>query len=344
MRRRKLLSLAVLCLLIFFLLLWWIKPDPDPVAEKSTALSEAVQEVETESTVSVPDVPIQRTAYTLAAVTQLAQADPGRAFYEVFRAPVDFWGKVVDEKGNPVAGARIEYSLMDHPEQGGKQSLGTSDAMGLFSLTGKEAANLYVKVSKEGYYELPESARSLNYYRRGKEDAKLPTKDNPAIFVLKKKGDGAALISVPSKYIGLKNGGAPTAIDLQKGKVATPEAGDLLVECWVDGKDGDSQWNWKYRVTIPGGGIAKRPDVFSFEAPQNGYQPSIEGSTKVDPASWSDTASGDYFIKLKNGTYARASLTILGRHQPTIDLGSIYLNPEPGNRNLEYDPAKRIKP
>jgi len=342
MKKRYSIGIGILLLLLGLFLWWTGRQDRQP-----TVALEKAQPVQ-QSTVShpvtvAPTVPVSQDAYTLAAVTQLAQTDKLAAWYEMFHAPIDFWGKVVDEKGNPVVGAHVEYNVTDHPEQDGKPVTDTSDANGSFFLTGREGANLYIKVSKEGYYELPESARSLDYYRRGKADANLPTKDDPTIFVLKKKGGGAALIKVPSKYLALKGNGVANGIDLRKPKIVPGGQGDLVVECWVEGKEGDGQWNWRCRISAPGGGLIQRSDAFAFEAPAIEYKPSVEMTMQVNPNQWSETFSGDYYIKLSNGNYARAVLAVYARHQPALDISSTFINPA-GSRNLEYDKAQQIKP
>jgi hypothetical protein len=56
---------------------------------------------------------------------------------------------------------------------------------------------------------------------------------------------------------------------------------------------------------------------------------------------WNDSQSRAYFLTLANGTYARIDFTMAAGGDHFFSITS-YLNPKPGHRNLEYDPAKQI--
>ena len=116
-------------------------------------------------------------------------------------SPIDFWGKVLDEKGNPVAGAEIVISVEDklssppNHENSRTDYHEISDASGLFSLRGKRGAGLRVKVAAVGYTAAYNektrqdmSVVELIYY--GKNDNMhhaRPTEGAPTVFVLRKK-------------------------------------------------------------------------------------------------------------------------------------------------------------
>src|SRR5262245_56403895 len=65
-----------------------------------------------------------------------------------WQAPIEFYGKVVDEHTNPVASATVNFHWVETPtEDGNKTSATQSDAAGLFSLTGARGPSLTVSVS-----------------------------------------------------------------------------------------------------------------------------------------------------------------------------------------------------
>src|SRR5205814_8129094 len=93
---------------------------------------------------------------------------------------------------------------------------------------------------------------------------------------------------------------------------------------------------------VPNGGIQVRTDSFNFEAPETGYHDHEEISMAADTPRWSPQGSGDYFVKLNTNVYARVTLQVLTNGDRFITVVS-YLNPEPGSRNLEFDPKKQVR-
>jgi hypothetical protein len=69
-----------------------------------------------------------------------------------WKQPIDFFGKVVEEKGQPVQGALIKMIGTDLSATGNFIETRVSDASGLFALTGGTGKFLSVEVGKDGYY------------------------------------------------------------------------------------------------------------------------------------------------------------------------------------------------
>jgi hypothetical protein len=70
-----------------------------------------------------------------------------------WQRPIEFYGRVVEENTNPVAGASITFGWSELPTQEAARKTTTmSDANGLFSLHGERGPALDVWVGKEGYY------------------------------------------------------------------------------------------------------------------------------------------------------------------------------------------------
>ena len=107
-------------------------------------------------------------------------------------------------------------------------------------------------------------------------------------------------------------------------------------------KDAAGRFDWKCRMTVPGGGALQRGGEFDFQAPEGGYERSIEvDMPRTLGEKWQRIKTLDYFLKLKDGSFARATLTMYAGHNNFLVLDS-YVNPKPGDRNLEYDPNQRI--
>jgi hypothetical protein len=252
--------------------------------------------------------------------------------------PIQFYGKVVDEAGNGVSDAEVQISFNDHLGAGNSKSQAFTDANGLFSASG-HGLGLAVSVSKEGYYHLPQSNGSFGYAKGAGGQTPHSNPNDPALFVLRKMRNPVSLIHIADKDTKLPKNGAPIELSLTTGKLAPTGQGDIEVEAWII--DGDSNANsnrpydWRCRISVPGGGLIQRTGQFDFEAPETGYQPADEIEMPATlGAAWRSQASRDYFVKLASGQFARVEFTMTagGQHFFTI---TSYLNPTVGDRNLE---------
>lgn len=260
---------------------------------------------------------------------------------EAFGAPIEFYGKVIDDRGAPVDGATIYYSVADQYFGDSSKYTGTSDSDGSFTISGVKGAGVYVEVSKEGYYRVTEkSYASFGYgVPSGRQP---PSKDNPAIFVLRKKGIAEPLVYVSSRQYKVPRDGTPFEIDLRTGRQAGAGAGDVKVERWVSdqNKDAAGRFDWKCRISVPGGGLIEKTELFDFDAPENGYTEAVEiDMPKTLGSNWQRTKRVEYFLKLRDGPFARVVLTMHAGHNNFLVMES-FVNPS-GSRHMEYDPSKQ---
>jgi hypothetical protein len=258
-----------------------------------------------------------------------------------YSSPIVFFGKVIDRDGHPVANAKIHYSVADKYFRSDSKYEAMSDDSGLFSIRDVAGAGIWVNATKEGYEGTDHSGASFGY---GVPTANSPpSQQSPAIFVLRKKGPGESLIKISSRQFAVPKSGDPVGVNLSKGKATRGSDAQIQVESWVnDGvRDERGRFDWRCRVIVPDGGLVER-DKNNFEAPENGFGPSEEFSISKLQKDWSDRVEREYFLKLKDGTYARVKFQMMaGGHYNFFVLES-YVNPS-GSRNLEYDPAKEIK-
>jgi hypothetical protein len=103
-------------------------------------------------------------------------------------------------------------------------------------------------------------------------------------------------------------------------------------------------FDWKLTISVPQGGLVEREDALDFEAPISEYQPGreIQMSAAIGQPKWKSHFGGEFFVRLPSGRYGRFRLN-LSAEKGRCEIES-YLNPQPGSRNLEYDPSKEIKP
>jgi len=338
-RRRITLVLATAFLL---LCLWWLirAPQQEPTGQSSATTSTPSESNAAEAQTS-PTPPEQ--AAQLKEAADLVE--------KIFASPIDFYGRVVDQNGNPVPFADVGYTAADKFNASGTNYTGQADAQGYFQITGIQGAALAVAVRKAGYYFLnetdkssPSSAATFGYsmgpdsYRRVP-----PTKENPAVFVLHKMGETVPLILVENRSFRIPRDGTPVMVDLLTGKESA--SGQLQVEAWTSDKlqDGTRFHDWKCRVSIIGGGLIERTEQFDFIAPAEGYEPFDEVAYSRDDRPWNHRFSKEYFVRFADNSYGRIKFWFTTGGTHFFEVESL-INPAPGDRNLEFDPKKAIKP
>lgn len=272
------------------------------------------------------------------------------ALTEAVLQPMQLYGLVVDQEGNPVPGASVSYSVSNKLTDmgvGNTRGETLSGADGRFKVS-ERGMGISVRVSKEGYYQIlgddpRASARGFyNGDNPGKSHNLLPPSSSPAVFVLRKVGNAVPLVQFTSGSIMLAKDGTPTEISLATGKKTPVGKGDLRVEAWTNDQapNAKGRYDWRCRVTVPGGGLTEAKGSFAFEAPEDGYTQSVELGEKADQPRWLGDAERQFFVRLADGRHARIKFVMVaaGAHYFLIESA---LNPEPGSRNLEAAPTPK---
>jgi hypothetical protein len=271
---------------------------------------------------------------------------------DIFTTPIEFYGKVVDQHGNAVEGADVEFSVSDDPTLSGRRNVQhrTTDALGLFEITGIRGIAIYVSASKPGYYKVYDnpgsvgqdaSQRSFNYSKGKGPGLHQPDKSNAAVLVLHKSDNSEPLIHQPKEAWAVSNDGKPRRIPLSPKLPNGPHS--IFVECLLDEKQKNSKghYPWKIKLSVPNGELALRKGRLEFEAPTEGYSPSVEYNMPTTPADarWSDIVIGSYFVHFHDGHFGRFDFRFTAYRDSDIDFES-HLNPKVGSRNLAADPNK----
>lgn len=284
-----------------------------------------------------PSAFVSNTNATIPSEEEIKQRDEQK-WKEIFRTSIEIYGKVVDENGNPIPSAIVEININDRPFTSGSNYTKTTDEKGLFSIFGVNGIAFSATASKKGYYTTDESIKKRNVVTPTKSDAPQSLKNRPIILVLRKQGNPLSLIFTSSRQFDVPKTGQPLSIDLTTGRT---NQGHLQVASWI-GNSSQQPFDWRYQLSILGGGLIERKGQFDFEAPSEGYQESIEINMPATAQRWSSDVNKDYFAKLPDGRYARFSINFYPGKRNFIVLES-YVNFTPGDRNLEYDPNKAVK-
>ena len=341
-KKPKILFIGLLVAVLLLGIWYYFAALRVPVAVKAP-----VSPSKASSSFSVPHEPItvnpaNNTPMTPQQMRAAADAEANREksiWNFAFMTPIAFYGKVVDEKGNPIEGAKAVLSPADAMMGGNHEYERTTDENGLFSIF-THGLGLAVDVSKKGYYTLQESSGTFGYAKGSGAQPPHNDPNNPAIFILKKMGETEPLIM--AHYQGkIEKDGTPVQMNLTTGHTYHEANPDIQIRSWVKDQDPTKAFDWNCEIDVLGGGgiQAEKGGPFDFTAPVGGYQPSATIAMPAANPQWRSSQDRKYFLKLANGTYARIDFAIGAGGYNTIEISS-YLNPSSGHRNLEYSPKQ----
>jgi len=255
-----------------------------------------------------------------------------------WKMPIEFYGKVVDEKEQPIEGAKFDIVGTDASPTGNFYRTLISDANGMVSLNGLRGKQFGVLVSKDGYYTPQNNRRSFEYAAFFNPDYYEPDANNPVVFHLRKKGNAQPLIC-RRELRGFLPDGHPSYIDLVTGQKSRgpTETGDLEITIFRSpAAVKPFDWSVKLAAVGPGSGIVESTDQLMLEAPDQGYQQSIEYNQSANDPNWQMETATRFYIRSRNGqVYASVEATIMPEYQQSAAIDWQYCVNDTGSRNLE---------
>jgi hypothetical protein len=347
-------SFLVGILVVGLLLLggWWFwksKRVPPVEAPAKAAPASSVNTVAHSGTTSQPGTPADKSA--LAAQIAALEQNPKVKAIEAAVAKMNaasqyFYGKIIDQYGHPVAGATATGTLMqmEGVDTGTKKDFYTtqSDDNGCFEFTNLHGWQLGVVVKKDGY----EMGQGAGFYEAPNAQDKTSSEQRAIFHMWKLQG---AEPMVHTKFDSrVPYDGQTAAFDILAGRKAS--SGDLQITLTrnpLQVQRGGAPFDWSVQIQVAGGGLVETSDLYPDEAPEGGYQPMFAFSMTKDAANWTQRLTQTYYIHTANGDYGRVNIDLTTdseRPQGTGITIETWLNPVPGDRNLEYDPAQAIKP
>jgi len=237
--------------------------------------------------------------------------------------PINFYGRVIDQNGQPVQGAKVRLQWTDMSAAGTTEKFTETDVQGMFSLSNEKGKRLSVFVAKDGYRAVKRGRASFEYAAFFEPNYIEPDPNNPVIFQLIKRQEAQPLIKTEQE-IRLPQAGSATTVRLDN-------TTSLDVSLLANQIKPDQPWS--IRVAVTGGGLQTAADEFPMEAPTDGYQSSVAIDRKSPkPSGWSGLYQGGVlYVKTAQG-YGRVEIRMLaGDNKARV---TTYLNPS-GSRNLE---------
>ncbi len=281
-------------------------------------------------------------------------ANPITAFLASFRTPIEFYGKVVNQHGDPVEGASVTFSLLDNPDEDNEDPSTRitllSDREGKFSVKGLKGSSLAVRVTKEGYRTLPNlglekraSSRLIEYGGTSDQGAKFKDPANPTLFILHEIGPTDPMMYMKKRWK-LPVNGNPVRIALDSEDGTGPHWIEFrFTSGWnqlpMDNEINKKRFDWKLEARIPGGGFLHNDSEYNSEAPEDGYQESIEIEylATMPQGTWKRSAHRSLFVKFADDSYGRIRFGIDGASDRRPLYMTSWLNLKPGSRNLASD-------
>ena len=362
MRNNKIITIVIGVILFAGVVGWYLYPSsPEHVAEIEQHIIEkepVSQQVKKEEKKPIAQSIAEYIKMPNADAAVLERIKKIQKFQSLKTGKFDYYGKVIDQHGDPVVGATVKVDIGYYPfipngnfYPSHKKRKLVTDSEGKFSIVGEEGESVSIDlVEKSGYeihYWFP-PLTSFIFSRVGIEGLKkVGNPDKPVIFHAWKKAEAEPLVYSEGFY-GFYKSGEPYTIDLNKGKKVKGVAlGDLLITFNRD--PSGSRMNpssWAVSVKAIGGGVVETTDLFMNEAPNEGYEPSWNISFKKGALGYKSRSEKHFYLKSRSGkSYSKVKMIFWPYYRADADAIEIkaWVNPN-ASRNLQYDPSKRIYP
>jgi hypothetical protein len=266
--------------------------------------------------------------------------------------------KVIDESGEPVAGATAEMSWnVNRPDNSltSDKTEGITDANGVFKTSheANRSVGLGFAASKAGYYSA----------KIGYELAQLsdndPAKWNPTVTLLLKKVIRPIPMYAKWVNLGMPAFDKPVGFDLMAGDWAAPYGKGANIDILFDAhREKRAEYDSDYKLTVnfpkagdgiqefsnlPGGSALRSMQ----QAPTDGYQPQWIQTKTARPGkgySGNQDENRNYYFRVRtildeNGNVKSA---LYGKIYGDFMQFRYYLNPTPNDRNIEFDPPHNL--
>ena len=213
--------------------------------------------------------------------------------------PLDFYGRVVDQDGNPLHGVRIDLRLRhwNTAYSGSSTTVNLeTDTKGHFHAVDATGDAFDIESILKAGYELEPNTRR-GYRAKGGSAAA------PVEFKMWRSDIKEALIS-DSKSYRIVPDGRGYFIDLRNSTIGETGVGDIKASInYVTEVVHGQTYDWSAQITVPNGGLLEETNVNSsmYLAPTNGYKSKFQLTQQILGGQSGSIGTRRFFLKLKNG-------------------------------------------
>ena len=347
MKTKRWVLIAVVVILLG-MLLWWVRAktassNPDAAKQPVTTVQSSAGQVKNDSP------PVEPAAVSAKAPLPPQPQSKREQMREILSKlndkEIEFYGKVIDQFGTPIPGVNVGGSAIynNGVSSGVQEKKTVTDAEGFFSFTGMRGRTFDCGLRKPGYQTMPEGD-AWDYTELVPEEKRHhPDPKNPVILRMWKLQGAEPMIYFDRKSFMLPPDGAPVRIDLATGKKVS-SGGDVIVTIEQPmAPPGERLTHYAWTAKITATGLQESTAKLMYLAPERGYTSALNYGENGNERVQEKQVAKSFYLKTADGRYARVSMDLTSDTNP--ERGSYvgltwWLNPKPGSRNLEFDPAK----
>jgi hypothetical protein len=253
---------------------------------------------------------------------------------------LDFYGKVIDQSGDPVVGAKVRGNVLligGLTRSESQDNYVETDAQGGFKFVGLHGTRLFVTPEKSGYEY--DSRQPTNWNKDYK-----PEPNSPVVFTMYRLQGAEPMVHVKFDSR-VPYDGTSAAFDLSTGKKSNVGNFKItLIRSPLQINRGQQHFDWNVQIEVVGGGLMEATGPYFNLAPEAGYQPMFTFSISKDDTNWTADLTRTFYVHTQQDDYGRINVgltTDSARPDTGISIEA-WVNPSK-SRNLEYDAAKAIK-
>jgi hypothetical protein len=333
MRPKYLFFVGLIIILMLILLFFRQQKQSNtllkPIAQNSQAASPISDaSAESKKTNSLPHANGSSSTNQAPTVNDREKTNEIRQYMESQNKPIEFYGQVVDQDQNPLAGVSVKGEALHVkviiPTAWGDEDeiipiSKETDSAGRFEIEGISGRAVELESIQKSGYEAEPIKRAWKTSEGFFE--------NPVIFKMWSTNIHEHLITGEKKFQ-ITPDGRPYFIDLTKGTIAESGIGDLKVWIQYTNQSVHGEYSdWSSEIDVINGGLQKSDSYSMFSAPSEGYVPSFVWKNQIKGGQYGSSGERRFYVMLKNGReYGRIS----------IELFAPYTDEIPGLIRLSY--------
>lgn len=272
-----------------------------------------------------------------------------RYFRSMDIQPIEFYGRVEDQDGNPIPQAEITYFIHPTPTLGAGKGSVFTDNDGRFYVSDKAGASISFQLSKKGYLSNATNRGAIFSLLESPAIRYVPNHASPQVIRMWKAQGPEPLIEIDQRYE-FSAESATIRIDLLTARIAE-EGGDIEVDVsrGIGSLHKGEKFDWQAVIRPIDGGVRTVDTLSEFDAayraPKDGYTNFLRLVMAKDAVTWQSGISVPVYVTSRGGLVHSKfvlSLSMNAGSNISISLRRGVANPS-GSRNWEINPAKSTR-